>query len=308
MTITVNSLGDNSAAISYSAGSTQAEIASSLRTTLSSLGWEVFDEISEAETVFRAINKSGVGYKFARVAVETSLVVLQSYEDWDAEASQGNNLAYVPNNNFHQKCDLTNGGSLFVFASARWLALLSRVGSDDWGCSQDKTFTGIFEVAKDNPEEVAGDYPLGFWTTGAMLVGSEGYSSNQGRCGALPRTGAGQEGANAWYYSSIATLVGRSTGSNAYAMYQHIPNGTNPMSPTSAGQIFTPYYVESTDWVRGRLYGIKVLPRNVGSIMDKINVRVNSDMFFDAAGSATHLHHVLTAYVSNYQPRFAIPE
>ena len=52
--------------------------------------------------------------------------------------------------------------------------------------------------------------------------------------------------------------------------------------------------------VRGRLYGLKVIPSGLGTLMDTVSITVDSNFFYDAAQSAAD-HWVLTAAVQTYR-------
>lgn len=307
MTITANSLGQNSSALSYTAGTTEDELSNAIKTAFSSLGWEVFDEISTTRTIFRALTKDGNSYKYTEINLAGGYIYLSAWEIWDGALSQGTNETYYGGTAaYMQRYDLTNGGDVFLFGSARHMIILSRIAGDVWGNNDDNTFTAVLEIARDNPEEVAGEYPLFLWTTGNMFVGQKATTSNRGRCAMLPRDTQNLTGSNAWDYMGIATVVG-STHDNAAMLYSVLPSGSNPMSPTGATQVYTPYLVDRRNrFVRGRVYGLKILPRNIGSVMDKINVRVNNELLYDANGSFTLYHHILATNTAGC--RFAIPE
>jgi len=307
MTITANSLGQNSSALSYTAGTTEPELSNAVKTAFSSMGWEIFDEISETRTILRALTKDGNSYKFADIDIRSNYVYLAAWEDWDAALSQGTNQTYYgTTSTYMQRYNLTNGGDLFLFGSARHMIILSRIAGDNWGNVDDSSFTAVLEVARDNPEEIAGEFPLFVWTTGKHFIGGHAISGNRARCAILPRDSAGYTDSYAWDYLGIATVVG-STHDNAAQLYNVLPSGSNPMSPTGATQVYTPYLVDRrTKFVRGRVYGLKILPLQIGSVMDKINVRVNNELFYDANGSFTLYHHVLSTNTAN--GRFAIPE
>lgn len=308
MTLAANSLGQNSTALSYTGGTTEAELSNALISALGSMGWETHDIISETRTILRAPAMDGESYKYAEINLTGNYIYLSAWESWDAVLHSGLNQTYFGTSaTHHQRYDLTNGGDLFIFASARHLILLSRTAGDVWGNTDNNTFTAVLEIARDNPEEPAGDYPLVLWTTGSMFIGHHAHSSaNYARCACLPRDTGNQTSSNAWNYMAISTVVG-STHDLAARLYNVLPSGSNPMSPTGATQVYTPYLVDRRNrFVRGRVFGLKILPLSIGSAMDKINVRVNNEMFYDANGSFTHYHHILTTAVAN--GRFAIPE
>jgi hypothetical protein len=52
--------------------------------------------------------------------------------------------------------------------------------------------------------------------------------------------------------------------------------------------------------IRGRLYSLKVIPSNLGTLMDTVSVLVDSNFFYSSTGSATD-HWVITASVITYK-------
>jgi hypothetical protein len=52
--------------------------------------------------------------------------------------------------------------------------------------------------------------------------------------------------------------------------------------------------------VRGRLYGMKVIPSGLGTLMDTVSITIDSNLFYDAAQTATD-HWVLSASVQTYR-------
>lgn len=52
--------------------------------------------------------------------------------------------------------------------------------------------------------------------------------------------------------------------------------------------------------VRGRLYGLKVIPSGLGTLMDTVSITIDSNFFYDAAQSAAD-HWVMTAAVQTYR-------
>jgi hypothetical protein len=55
--------------------------------------------------------------------------------------------------------------------------------------------------------------------------------------------------------------------------------------------------------IRGRIYGLKVIPSALGTLMDTVSVTVDSNFFYNAVGTATD-HWVITAAVQTYRLAF----
>lgn len=61
--------------------------------------------------------------------------------------------------------------------------------------------------------------------------------------------------------------------------------------------MFSPVVILGPAWdpdIRGRIYGLKIIPSNLGTLMDTVNVTIESDDFYDKNGTATD-HWVVTA-------------
>jgi len=50
--------------------------------------------------------------------------------------------------------------------------------------------------------------------------------------------------------------------------------------------------------IRGRIYGLKVIPSALGTLMDTVSVTIDSNFFYNASGTATD-HWVLTSSVTS---------
>ena len=84
-------------------------------------------------------------------------------------------------------------------------------------------------------------------------------------------------------------------------MGQLVPVYTNVYN--SKRFMFSPVVVLGTAYdpdIRGRLYSLKVIPSNLGTLMDTVSVLVDSNYFYTTAGTATD-HWVLTASVQTYK-------
>ncbi|NDG33317.1 hypothetical protein EB118_25035, partial [bacterium] len=56
--------------------------------------------------------------------------------------------------------------------------------------------------------------------------------------------------------------------------------------------------------IRGRIYGLKVIPSALGTLMDTVSVTIDSQFFYNAAGTATD-HWVLTSSVTTRKSTLA---
>jgi len=84
-------------------------------------------------------------------------------------------------------------------------------------------------------------------------------------------------------------------------MGQIVPVYTNVYN--SKRFMFSPVVVLGPKYdpdIRGRIYGLKVIPSALGTLMDTVSVTIDSNFFYNAAGTATD-HWVLTASVNTVQ-------
>jgi len=84
-------------------------------------------------------------------------------------------------------------------------------------------------------------------------------------------------------------------------MGQIVPTFTNVYNAKRF--MFSPVVVLGPSYdpdVRGRLYGMKVIPSGLGTLMDTVSITIDSNLFYDATQSATD-HWVLSAAVQTYR-------
>lgn len=84
-------------------------------------------------------------------------------------------------------------------------------------------------------------------------------------------------------------------------MGQIVPTATNVYNAKRF--MFSPVVVLGPTYdpdVRGRLYGMKVIPSGLGTLMDTVSITVDSNFFYDSAQSAAD-HWVLTSAVQTYR-------
>lgn len=327
MPTTITKLGNNAQAISYTAGATRTELLSALNTVLTQQGWTLFDAnvvVNGGEAVaqcFRApMADAAGGFKYMVLhltpdAAPTSMMV-KVYETWNAATHAGTNVCYQSDTTtYAQRLSLSQGGLIYVFATARYAAFYARTALAAYGEINYSSFTGCFEIARDNADEVPGAYPLFGWGTGSCMIGQMAATTPAYHCFALPRTRGGATGVNASLYQSISTLIGRTAVYNnaLLALYMQLPTAVNPISTNGNNFAFTPYSVEVAAGtnaapanIRGRIYGPKLLARNVGVIGDTINLKVDSDLMMDNGQNSPIVPHMIVG--ENYSScRFAFP-
>lgn len=310
MSTKTTAIGPNSVAINYSINSTQTEVLDAVQAFITTKGWDLFDAQAGANSrVFRALNADATTYKYMEIdANNASYLLTKVWESWDAEAHTGTNMAFSGNVvGEAQRLTLTYSGYIYVFATARWCIFQSRRNDGQIGSSTGEAWTGCLEIARDNPDETPGDYPIYAWANGHRFLG-ELSNGSYPLCFSLPRNTDGTTGQNGQYPLTVSTLAGATWNSNA-KLYDMLPTRSNPLSDTDDIFVLTPFAVNSNRYnadafnIRGRFYGIKLLSRNLGSLLDKITIKCDSEVFYSPSGTDTE-HHILT---SAGNARFAIP-
>lgn len=323
MTTSITRLGPNSVVLSYSPNSTITEFLSALDTAMTAQGWEVHDAaaITTSGTVtarvYRAPIADGtVAYKYllADPGSSAGYLYLKVFEGWNATTHTGTNQAYVVNAGAAQQVSLSNGGSMYIFATPRYAFFLSKLNTGVFGSTAGSSFSGVVELSRDNADEVPGTYPIFGFVTGYSLAG--GYatvSSMQSMM--LPRTIQNKTGSLAADYQCVGTVFGRPVLNNAQSaitLGSLISAGAHPLSPNNT-PVYNLYSIDMNGanpgvagaHVRGRLYGIKLMGRNVGAMMDQLSIKVDAQGFFDPSAVDTTPHVLITESTSGL--RYALP-
>ncbi|MBF0186006.1 MAG: hypothetical protein HQM06_16675 [Magnetococcales bacterium] len=157
----------------YSAGSSQAQVladvvailtgttdvatlSASCNKALSSItatvaaGWAVHDVSAAINAqALRAANADSSSYKYVVIDTNTAgAIFAKVYESWDAGTHVGSNLAYNSDvASYAQRLDLSNGGTLYILASARFLLLASSIAAG-WGSPSNGGPSGCFERSR----------------------------------------------------------------------------------------------------------------------------------------------------------------
>ncbi|MBF0097505.1 MAG: hypothetical protein HQM04_16690 [Magnetococcales bacterium] len=193
-------------------------------------GWSVHDASagSNAQAI-RAPNADS-GYKYVVVDTNTAgAIFTKVWESWDNSAHTGTNLAYNSDATaYSQRLDLTNGGTLYIFASARFLMLASSVAAG-WGSPTNGGPSGCFERTRacvwDTP---AFGFPV-------SLFINFGYAIAADTGAYAPRK----------YTSSMATQTG-STASHSLSVAPSTLSGfctsvSNQKVPDTSGAMWIPF-------------------------------------------------------------------
>lgn len=316
MTTATTNLGPNSWVVSFSMGSTIAEIMTAVTAVLtgaSGAGWEVYDATAGTNTVcYRAPNEDGLTYKYMVLNYNTSgWMLIQHYESWNSSTHVGTNVcprstdttigyqqALVPS---------TDKGLIYIFANQRYASFIIRqyttaVLGNTITCG----ITGCFEFNRDNPDDtVEAGYPVScFLNTG--IVGENAVATNETI--SIPRTRLGSTGTA--QYGEISTVFGKTLYTTPWVMKNMIPTAVSLFSNKDwAISMYVQDGTPAAPSVRGRIFGLKVFTQNKLNFMDKIQVPCDANLNYDPNGSLTD-HYVIPGGKQGaglYTVRFLIP-
>lgn len=310
MTTATTALGPNSVAINYSVNATVAEVLDAIQAFITTKGWDLYDASAGTNArCYRALNADGVSYKYMVIdANSANYIMTKVYESWNATTHVGTNLAFNSDNTtYAQQLTLANSGYLYVFATVRWCALLSKKNDGTLGSATGNAFCGCFEISRDNSDETPGQYPIYAWMNGYGMTGGIADGTYP-RCFALPKNRQAGTADTASRDNSVTTLSGQTLNSSI-TLTTRLPNTTNPWSTNNNNFVFTPFAVQTNQAsaanfnVRGRFYGLKLLASGLGTPFDLITIKTDTDAFYSPAGNDQD-HHILT---NSYQNRIALP-
>lgn len=315
MSTNIARMGPNSLAIGYSANTTIAEFLAAMTSALTAQGWELYDDAAPGGyvKVYRAPIADGtMAYKYLAIDLGSTANQMYAtvYESWNAITHMGTNPAYYSTNSTNsQRVSFSTGGTMYVFATPRYALFFAKTSTGLFGNANSSSFCGIVEISRDNADEIPGQTPIFGWVEGAQLLGTQVGSSNCG-CFSPVRTKSGATAATAWSQQSIGTVMGCSVKPST-ALGNLLPAGADNFNPNNINA-FNLYSIDQTANVgsktlhlRGRLYGLKALSTQAGSTLDRLDLKVDSDMFFDPKSIDSIPHVVLTT--STFTGRFAIP-
>lgn len=298
--MTINALGSNSAELSYGAGASLASVMTDFEGYITTHGWTVYDAAAGTNKVcYRAMNYDAASYKYITVDWNTSgYVLLQAHESWDSGTHTATNTAVdykfqattVSNTVLNQRIDLASGGKLNIFCKNKYIVLFSDI-SAGLGSSQSNSWTGVFEISRDNAGDTAanGVPPIIWMHGGSVTTANTGSQYIASFC----RTVTGGVGFVASQYA-IIFAPGILMGSIGYAT-----NTSWDISIPIANSAWTGKAFVSGVWVgilqtelRGQLFGAKFLNKNAGGWGDTATISVDVNGFFEPTGTSAD-HHVL---------------
>ncbi len=308
MAVTTTQIGTNSWQLDYTTGSTLAEIKTAVEGAVTAGGWTVHDAAAGANMIaYSAPNKDGASFKYVVIDYTTPTIMIKLYETWNATTHTGTNLATGSDRaEYSGKYTLTAPGQIFVFASARYLSMVTR----DPATGQLNNNTawqglyGAFEVARDNPEDTAvAGYPPVIWLNSHFLFLNPTAPSALSCCAFMSRTRSGAVTTTALV--ELGTLLGKPRSASTIKTQAFVPTTTNVWN--SKDWSLTLYASEPGEVVRGRVFGLKAFTYNKNLFMDKASVTVDSDFFFNSSGTASDHFVIISGSFGSAAGRVLIP-
>lgn len=289
----LTSLGNNSAQLQVPANASLVDVQDTIEAYITAHGWTLHDGIMSGslKRVYKALNKDGVTFKYA--AIDFSYIsyyktfMVSVWELWDELNHIGSNSCAYSEDfySYAQKMNLSQGQTVFIFAHPRYLVMQAYPKAS----MQGNSWIGCIEVARDNPEDTAAKgYPCVVWANGYMLFSTASPLS-------FPRT---RDESISFQAAQTVILcaggLGGQTNTGGQVLINSIPDAQNIWN--NKNWAFTPragkYYGDSSE-IKGRLFGLKILAKNTGSLMDEMQITIDGDLFYSAAGTLAK-HYILT--------------
>ena len=144
MTIETTDLGSNSAMIVYSYDTTHIELLTSIQGWVTLHGWTLHDFLDNTQPwrVFKAPTKDGTAFKYVMIQANyiPNTLTFTVYENWNATSNVPTNMAYniISGSNAYEGPIVSLGGGsaiggvLYLFATARYLAMWGRLSNATW--------------------------------------------------------------------------------------------------------------------------------------------------------------------------------
>lgn len=283
MSFTSLQLGSNCTQLTFT-NTTVTEIFSAISGLLTSAGYVVHDPISTTRAVFKTNYYDSTVAKYIEVNVSSATsILISAWEAWVAMTHTGTNMACA-NLQASSYATITTAATmvLYVWANPQFVYLLTNMASNPTG-------GGVFEFMRDTGEDAS--LTPAFVTTHAALCGMTALQY----VGGVPRARNGVLGSSATSWSALTSVLGVLGGTPTTL--------AQPGNMTAVGffPVVTPVYWSKFDYsntaseYRGRVFGLKMIPRNYGVIGDISSVNCDSDGFTDPTGTAAD-HFIVYGY------------
>ena len=305
-------LSPNASVISFAQNSTISEVISAVHDEIvrsengeAVHGWEIFDIAAGTnKRVYRAKNKDDETFKYLMLDyTDGTTLKLTAYESWNAALHTGTNGAGYAVNDQNAAINLADRGNVYLFINARWLALcIKQFSSSVILTAGTSGVIGIFETARDNPDDTAASGMPPFVLMNTAIAGDSSQTTLS-TC-LLVRTKQGATNQP----GELSTVFGKTTTNPSYRLIQFTPNVRNAFS--NKDWAITPYVHGANNEIRGRIFGLKIYTLNSLYFMDKVAVKCDQDFMYDAEADEDTDHYIIPAgYQTNgqYNVRMLIP-
>lgn len=197
-------------------------------------GWESYDESLTNKRIMRSpYVDDETRFKIVEIEVTSSYLYLSGYESWSLASHTGTNKT-SNGTNYPQRLNLTAGGTIYIFSSARFMAFLTNSGVD-WGDNSYQGMSLAVEFSRDQPyQTVINGYPQ-------FAIVLSGYAFQGGKYCYMPRTrdliGADRTGTAAeLYWATVGTSYGNWSTNTSF------PSGSNAKVRDLSGNMFIPMF------------------------------------------------------------------
>jgi hypothetical protein len=277
-------LGDNSGVVQYSSGESLSNILSDISNFLTTHGWEIWDNQSASNyIVFRARCEAGVPYKYLNVSLgSVGYCVTSVYQDWNNTTHTGVNPAYnSTSTTYSQKIDTTNGGELYIFATADYAVFLSHVNGTYGGGSYNLP-TGVAECKVLNPTLTTNDCSF-FWFNG---LGLNSYMYTPYLIGKYSNTGR-------LSFNGLSAVL-----ENNYTI-PVFRTGINPLTGKPDFYTANMLSTNSAVFLIGNIKGMIFSTGSIGGYLDEIEITYNNITgAIDPNGSTTSFYTIPIRYIT----------
>lgn len=304
MATKVTVLSPNASVISFSQGSTIEEVISAVNDeVVKGHGWTLHDGNAGDPKIkcYKAANKDGVSYKYMLLDWSTDAKLrFSGYGNWDELTHVGTLKAARTDGIFDADVKLNDRGNVYLFISPRWFAFcIKQFSAAPIFSSVQASIGGIFEIARDNPDDTAA---LGYPPFCALTTGVAGaHPTATVPTLLLPKSLSGSDNQP----GEFSTVFGKTR--NGVRLESIAPSAVNPFSEKDWA--ITPYVHGPNNEIRGRIFGLKIFTRNKLYFMDKVSVTCDTDFMYEATSPALD-HYVVPGgwgSASNYNLRCLIP-
>lgn len=288
MTITVSSFGNNSKCLAID-NATANQVMDSIAAQVTAAGYELWDTVTTGSPyrVFRNLCSDGVTYKYIVFAFSGGASLqLYLYSAWNNSTHTGTNPAYANINNPFADTSIPGviiSSNLYLVIASRFIAV--GVSSSSSGQSG---YAFVAEFANDNPLDtpVAGKVPA-FLSCSPVACG--GATSS---VGGVTMDMNGMTGSTAFTSAGIVASNGVFGPNGNFIFYMNVQSAKNPIA--SDGVFYNSLNTAAAQ-LRGRIYGLKILPNYFGTFGSVVSLKVDSNGFLDPNGTPTD-HLIFSNY------------